>query len=183
MSMTWGASQGCRRTKGSRGLTFSKSPNRSCPRQAEPDVGSQVLHWVGIFHWVHPIEPRARLMGGQPWRAIQLHHMLPTSHGGHFNLAPLNIFIFETRVMMPSLWDCHGDSECMKPSPVFATRKFSTMKVATTPPTEAAFLKVGINGHNAKLVSCVQQRLEIVSESYIGFFFNGGLLRNINMLM
>lgn len=85
--------------------------------------------------------------------------------------------------MRPSFWDCHRDGEHMKPSPVFATRKFSTMEVTNPCPTGVAFLKVGINRHNVKRVSCIQQRLGIVSESYIGFFFTVGLLRNINMLM
>lgn len=101
-----------------------------------------------------------------------------SSRATHITQGPLqpgtrSVSIFETRVMTPSLWDCHGDSEWMSPARCLPRGSSQRWKLQHPSHHEVAFLKVGVNRHNAKLVSRVQRRLEIASERYVGFFTVG----------
>ena len=53
----------------------------STPGQVEPDAGSQALHRVGVFHWVHPTAgSRAGSRVRQKWSSTPAPSHV-TSHG------------------------------------------------------------------------------------------------------
>lgn len=69
-------------------------PIPSTPRQVEPEVGIQALHWVGFSTGFTQLRDQEQgLTEADVQFLLQLHHVLSISMGNHFFLAyPVSLY-------------------------------------------------------------------------------------------